>query len=84
VICPIFYGNSKYFTPTTQVTYNANGSTYGRTDFTSPNNNGGSGSVRCVYDEWYWGAQKDAQKNPAANPSAGKEYVFTWGDKQIW
>lgn len=84
VICPIFYGNSKYFTPTTQVTYNANGSTYGRYDFTSPNNDGGSGSVRCVYDEWYWGAQKDAQKNTAANPSAGKEYVFTWGDKQIW
>ena len=35
---------------------------------------GGSGatSIRCVYDEWYWGNQK------LANPSQ-----FTWGDTVI-
>jgi hypothetical protein len=86
VICPIFYGSSKYFTPTTQVTYNASGSTFNTTsgDFTSPSSQGGSGSVRCVYDEWYWGSQKDAIENTASGLQQGQEYVFTWGDKKIW
>ena len=87
VICPIFFGSSKYFTPTTQVTYNQNGSTFtdNNNDFTqSPSTEGGSGSVRCVYDEWYWGSQKEAIKNTDANQQAGQEYLFTWGDKQIW
>ena len=87
VICPIFFGNSKYFTPTTQVTYNANGSSYSASEssFTSsPSTDGGSGSVRCVYDEWYWGSEQEAIENTAANKQEGQEYVFTWGDKQIW
>ena len=33
-----------------------------------------SGSVRCVYDEWYWG---DASTNRPVNAS-----TFTWGDRQ--
>lgn len=48
-------------------------------------------SVRCVYDEWYWGSNRDAVKNPGTlenltingqtyNPN---EYLFTWGDREI-
>ena len=87
VICPIFFGSSQYFTPTTQVTYNASGSSYsasGSSFTSSPSTEGGSGSVRCVYDEWYWGSEQDAIENTVANKQEGQEYVFTWGDKQIW
>ena len=87
VICPIFFGSSKYFTPTTQVSYSANGSSYsasGSAFTSSPSSDGGDGSVRCVYDEWYWGSEQEAIENTAANKSQGQEYVFTWGDKQIW
>ena len=85
VISPIFFGNSKYFTATNQVTYNANGSTYMNFQDASPGTiNGSNGSVRCVYDEWYWGSEREAQPNTSANPPAGEEYLFTWGDEPIW
>ena len=38
-----------------------------------------TGSVRCIYDEWYWGTQPEARTN---NSYAGG-YEFTWGDEQI-
>ena len=50
-------------------------------------------SVRCVYDEWYWGSERDALVNPSPSWSVtdvngerhyGDEYLFTWGDKKIW
>lgn len=60
-----------------------------------PNNrnyNHTTGSVRCVYDEWYWGSERDAKINP--NPTRwnqdrtgselGDYYLFTWGDKEIY
>jgi hypothetical protein len=58
-----------------------------------PGNDNVKISVRCVYDEWYWGSEREAIKNP--NPTwknndiknvehVGDEYLFTWGDKQIW
>ena len=85
VISPIFFGSSKYFSATNQITYNANGSTYMNFQDNSPGTiNGSNGSVRCVYDEWYWGSEREAQENPAANPPAGEEYLFTWGDEPIW
>lgn len=85
VISPIFFGSSKYFSATNQITYNANGSTYMDFQDNSPGTiNGSNGSVRCVYDEWYWGSEREAQENPAANPPAGEEYLFTWGDEPIW
>ena len=56
-------------------------------------------SVRCVYDEWYWGGTRDAVKNPSpskqstqganyrtdylGNPIYFDEYYFTWGDREI-
>lgn len=40
-------------------------------------------SVRCVYDEWYWGSEQDAVVNPNRNPNQGDYYYFTWGDEEI-
>ena len=37
------------------------------------------GSVRCIYDEWYWGTQPEARAN---NIYPGG-YEFTWGDEEI-
>lgn len=52
---------------------------------------GETGSVRCVYDEWYWGSEREAAKNPNYREGVNNtiqhgnnEYLFTWGDKQIW
>ena len=45
-------------------------------------NNKSTVSVRCVYDEWYWGSEQDALKNASYNNFGG--YEFTWGDKRIW
>ena len=52
---------------------------------------GSTGSVRCVYDEWYWGSEREAAKNPNYREGVdntiqhgNNEYLFTWGDKKIW
>lgn len=42
----------------------------------------GTVSVRCVYDEWYWGSEQEALKN--ANYDRYGGYEFTWGDEKIW
>lgn len=36
-------------------------------------------SVRCVYDDWYWGSEPAARTNNAYNGG----YEFTWGDEPI-
>lgn len=36
-------------------------------------------SVRCVYDDWYWGSEPAARSNNAYNG----RYEFTWGDEPI-
>lgn len=41
-------------------------------------------SVRCVYDEWYWGSEQEAEINTSLDPSDGDYYYYTWGDEQIW
>ena len=52
-------------------------------------------SVRCVYDEWYWGSGRDAiintgssQNTPGTNDvdkdsKYGDKYLFTWGDEPM-
>lgn len=42
-------------------------------------------SVRCVYDDWYWGSGRDAKLNNNSDgvDDTGDEYLFTWGDKPI-
>jgi hypothetical protein len=78
-IQPLFFGTNYYYSSTDRVQNNKT------VDIQPiPNNNTQTGSVRCVYDEWYWGAEQEAMKNPANNPADGEEFLFTWGDKQIW
>lgn len=42
-------------------------------------------SVRCVYDDWYWGSEREAKENTNwnGNESTGNvdQYYFTWGDE---
>ena len=44
-----------------------------------------TGSVRCVYDDWYWGSEREAieNQNRDQNDDNGDEYLFTWGDEPI-
>ena len=87
VISDIFYGSSQYYSSTVvddthswRITYTAGNPTWYNGDT--------NGSVRCVYDEWYWGAEREAKENPDWNGShttrGDNEYLFTWGDKKIW
>ena len=39
-------------------------------------------SVRCVYDEWYWGSEREAIQNGSYNNQGG--YQFTWGDRKVY
>lgn len=86
VISDIFYGGSQYYCATEiddntryKISYPANGTP----SWTS----GTTGSVRCVYDEWFWGADREARINTAWNGKHDSinndEYFFTWGDKEI-
>lgn len=41
-----------------------------------------NGTIRCVYDEWYWGSEREAVRNTSVtNEDAGNYYLFTWGDE---
>lgn len=93
VISDIFYGSSQYYSSTVvDATHNWR-IVYPNKD-NDPNakpywyNNDTNGSVRCVYDEWYWGSEREARPNPSWNgshtTSGQNEYLFTWGDRQIW
>ena len=73
VIQELFVGN-EYFSATHQIDGD---------DATVSKKDNSDHSVRCVYDEWYWGSEKEAVKNPAANPAEGAEFLYTWGDKEI-
>ena len=73
----LFYGNSTYFSATDRVTTDNNNNytlSYGvGTD---------QASVRCVYDEWYWGSDREANKNTSLANYGG--YEFTWGDRKVY
>lgn len=72
-ILELFYGTNYYFSSTNQVQYNQDSKviTYRNTTDES------TGSVRCVYDDWYWGSEREAVKNNAYEGG----YEFTWGDE---
>jgi hypothetical protein len=49
-------------------------------------------SVRCVYDDWYWGSTRDAIEKKEPNEEVtdykgvkemSDKYLFTWGDRPI-
>lgn len=86
VISDIFYGTSRYYCATEidathrySINYNNGNISYV--------DNQTTGSVRCVYDEWYWGDKREAKKNPNWKGShetfGDNEYLPTWGDKEI-
>ena len=72
-ILPIFYKENWYYSASQQV------QSLGEVRATSDDNDKAS-SVRCVYDEWYWGSERDAVPHSGY---AGR-YEFTWGDKLIY
>ena len=87
VITDVFYGSSQYFSSTEvdathkyKISYPTNG--------TPSWSSATTGSVRCVYDEWYWGDEREAKINPdwkgSHTTKGDNEYLFTWGDKKIW
>jgi hypothetical protein len=81
---PLFSDGVTYWSASAGFTYNRSNGTF--TERTSAD------YVRCVYDEWYWGSERDAKINP--NPTRwnqdrtgselGDYYLFTWGDKEIY
>ena len=74
----LFYGGTTYVTATDRVaTDNNNNYT-----LTIGYPNDGTPSVRCVYDEWYWGSEREAI--PDSNLSQNGGYKFTWGDRFIY
>jgi hypothetical protein len=73
VIQDIFYGGNYYYSSTHQVR-NQSTIEVREIDFASTSF---VGSVRCVYDEWYWGSEREAL---TGTKYAGG-YGFTWGDR---
>lgn len=76
-ILELFVGTSNYLSATH--TINNNGSINIQEGV---HLNGGKVSVRCVYDDWYWGSEPAAKKNDSYNNYGG--YQFTWGDEKIY
>lgn len=74
---PELFVNNHYFSSTHMVTEGNNKEDIEDID-------GEDHSVRCVYDEWYWGSEQEAIVNPGTAATAGNHYLYTWGDEQIW
>ena len=73
----LFYGGTTYFTATDRVTTDDNNNYTLNTGIGTSN-----ASVRCVYDDWYWGSEREAIANTSLNQYGG--YQFTWGDEKIY
>ena len=73
----LFYGGTTYFSATDRVATD-NNNNYTLTTGIGTSN----ASVRCVYDDWYWGSEREAIANSAYNNHGG--YQFTWGDEKIY
>lgn len=65
-----------YFSATDRVTVQSNNSYSVQTGLGNAN-----ASVRCVYDEWFWGSEREAIENTTINAGG---YQFTWGDRFIY
>ena len=73
----LFYGGNTYFSATDRVTVK-NDNSYNL----STGKGNSNCSVRCVYDEWYWGSEREAILNSKFDDYGG--YQFTWGDIKIY
>ena len=78
----LFVGSSNYCSATHTINTAKNNNTYTLTiwDGIVLANNKTTVSVRCVYDEWYWGSEKEAVEN-SRYPGG---YEFTWGDRKVY
>ena len=74
----LFVGSSNYCSSTHSI--NNNGRIKIQKGFVQDSK--GTVSVRCVYDDWYWGSEPAAKKNDSYNNYGG--YEFTWGDEKIY
>ena len=72
----LFYGGNTYFSATDRVTVQSNNN-YSLSEGKGTSN----ASVRCVYDDWFWGSEREAIENTSINAGG---YQFTWGDKEIY
>ncbi|MBO7313785.1 MAG: hypothetical protein J6U48_06105, partial [Alistipes sp.] len=70
----LFHGGNTYFSATDRIRVNDNNYEW--------NTGTGNASVRCVYDDWYWGSEREAIPNSSLNQYGG--YQFTWGDRKIY
>ena len=78
----LFVGSSNYCSATHTINCAKNNNTYTLTfwDGIVLPNGKTTVSVRCVYDEWYWGSEKAAREN-STYPGG---YEFTWGDREVY
>ena len=75
----LFFGGTTYLTATDRVATD-NNNNYTLT--TGYPNDTSTPSVRCVYDEWYWGSRREAIANSSLSQNGG--YQFTWGDRKVY
>ena len=80
VIENLFHGTSTYASATDNIKNNNNSFTL--TEGHKGFDNNTNLSVRCVYDEWYWGSKREAIENASYNNYGG--YQFTWGDRKVY
>ena len=73
----LFYNGNTYFSATDRVKVNSDNTYVLSTGLGNSNC-----SVRCVYDEWYWGSEREAIKNSSYDNYGG--YQFTWGDRKVY
>ena len=73
----LFYGGNTYFSATDRVKANSD-NTYTLSTGIGTSN----ASVRCVYDDWFWGSEREAIANSSLSQNGG--YQFTWGDRFIY
>ena len=78
----LFHGSRTYLSATDRVQNNDNNFTLTKGHQVQQGQPNDDFSVRCVYDEWYWGSEPEARKNADFNNYGG--YEFTWGDEQIY
>lgn len=75
----LFHGSSTYLSATDRIQNNDNNFTLTKGHGTNAN---ATFSLRCVYDEWYWGSEPEARKNASFDNYGG--YEFTWGDRKVY
>lgn len=69
----LFYGGNTYSSATDKIQVNNNNYEW--------NNAATKPSVRCVYDDWFWGSEREAIEDPQ---KVAGDHKFTWGDRFIY